>query len=163
MHTFVYRYIFTGHRMPMQQVPTVVFVNGKPIHHGVVERAYEKLRAIIQLYVLHKQEARRILWPSVVSSSSIEQPKSAYAHDTHHSPSHVYVSLRRSSLAMHHQWSANYGTKSYSTSSSTTRPRFAGPRVLLCSAICIACILHVIYTTGRHVGAYITRLVCYSH
>ena len=58
----------------MQQVPTVVFVNGKPVHHGVVERAYDKLRAIIQLYVLHKQEARRILWPSVVSFSHIEQP-----------------------------------------------------------------------------------------
>ena len=74
MHAFVYRHIFTGHRMPMQQVPTVVFVNRKPIHHGVVERSYEKLRAIIRLYVLHKQEARRILWPSVVSFSSIEQP-----------------------------------------------------------------------------------------
>ena len=58
----------------MQQVPTVVFVNGKPVHHGVVERAYDKLRAIIQLYVLHKQEDRRILWPSVVSFSPIEQP-----------------------------------------------------------------------------------------
>ena len=52
----------------MQQVPSVVFVNGKPVHHGVVERAYDKLRAIIQLYVLHKQEDRRLLLPSVVST-----------------------------------------------------------------------------------------------
>ena len=55
-------------------------------------------------------------------------------------------------MAMHHQWSASYGTRSYSTSSSTTRPRFAGPRVLICSLICIACILLVIYTTGQHMG-----------
>ena len=56
MHTFVYRSIFTGHRMPMQQVPTVVFVNGKPIHHGVVERCYDRLRFCVQRYVVDKQE-----------------------------------------------------------------------------------------------------------
>ena len=60
MHTFVPRRIFAVHRMPMQQVPTVVHMNDAPVHHGVVERAYEKLRAIIQLYVLHKQEDRRL-------------------------------------------------------------------------------------------------------
>ena len=59
--------------MPAQQVPTVVFMNGKPMRHGVVERSYDKLRAIIQLYVLHKQEDRRIVWPSVVPFRSIEQ------------------------------------------------------------------------------------------
>ena len=73
MHTFVHRYIVVGHRMPMQQVPTVVHMNGRPVHHGVVERAYDKLRAIIQMYVLHKQEDRRLLLPHGVSLSSIEQ------------------------------------------------------------------------------------------
>ena len=57
----------------MQQVPTVVHMNGRPVHHGVVERAYDKLRAIIQMYVLHKQEDRRLLLPHGVSLSSIEQ------------------------------------------------------------------------------------------
>ena len=73
MHTCVHRHIVAGHRMPMQQVPTVVHMNGCPVHHGVVERAYDKLRAIIQMYVLHKQEDRRLLLPHGVSLSSIEQ------------------------------------------------------------------------------------------
>ena len=43
----------------MQQVPTMVQgADGRPLHHGVVERSYNKLRAIIQMYVLHKQEDR---------------------------------------------------------------------------------------------------------
>ena len=43
----------------MQHVPTLVHgPGGSPLHHGVVERHYDKLRAIIQLYVLHKQEDR---------------------------------------------------------------------------------------------------------
>ena len=79
MHTFVHRHIFAGHRMPMQQVPTVVHINGKPVHHGIVERAYDKLRAVVQLYVTHKQEDRRPLWPLDVSFSSIEQ----HMHHTH--------------------------------------------------------------------------------
>ena len=49
----------------MQQVPTVVKSNGKPVHHGVVEHQYDNLRAIIQLYVTDKQEARRLPSPSV--------------------------------------------------------------------------------------------------
>ena len=73
MHTCVHRHIVAGHRMPMQQVPTVVHMNGRPVHHGVVERAYDKLRAIIQMYVLHKQEDRRLPLPHGVSLSSIEQ------------------------------------------------------------------------------------------
>ena len=63
----------------MQQVPTVVHINGKPVHHGIVERAYDKLRAVVQLYVTHKQEDRRPLWPLDVSFSSIEQ----HMHHTH--------------------------------------------------------------------------------
>ena len=43
----------------MQQVPTVVHgLTDRPIHHGIVERSYDKLRAIVQMYVLHKQEDR---------------------------------------------------------------------------------------------------------
>ena len=43
----------------MQLVPTMVFdEDGKPIHHGTVERHYDKLRSIIQMYVLDKQEER---------------------------------------------------------------------------------------------------------
>ena len=45
-------------RIGMQQVPTLVKDDdGTPIHHGIVERAYDKLRAIIQTYVLDRQEA----------------------------------------------------------------------------------------------------------
>ena len=32
--------------------------DGRPVHHGIVERSYDKLRAIVQMYVLDKQEAR---------------------------------------------------------------------------------------------------------
>ena len=32
--------------------------DGRPIHHGIVERGFDKLRAIVQVYVLDKQEAR---------------------------------------------------------------------------------------------------------
>ena len=49
----------------MQQVPTVVKVDGKSVQHGVVERQYDILRAIIQMYVTDKQEARRLPSPSV--------------------------------------------------------------------------------------------------
>ncbi len=43
--------------MPM--VPALVRgVDGRPVHHGIVERSYERLRAIIQMYVLYKQEDR---------------------------------------------------------------------------------------------------------
>ena len=49
----------------MQQVPTVVQVDGKPVMHGIVERHYDILRAIIQMYVTDKQEARRLPSPSV--------------------------------------------------------------------------------------------------
>ena len=49
----------------MQQVPTVAQVDGKPVMHGVVERQYDILRAIVQMYVTDKQEARRLPSPSV--------------------------------------------------------------------------------------------------
>ena len=49
----------------MQQVPCVVKVGGHPVHRGVVERSYDTLRAIIQMYVTDKQEARRLPSPSV--------------------------------------------------------------------------------------------------
>ena len=39
----------------MQQVPIVVKgIDGKPVHHGVVERSYEKFQSTIHLYVLDK-------------------------------------------------------------------------------------------------------------
>ena len=43
----------------------MVNANGKPVHHGVVERQYDNLRAIIQMYVTDEQEARRLPSPSV--------------------------------------------------------------------------------------------------
>ena len=42
----------------MQQVPTVVKYDGKPVQHGIVERHFDSLRAIIQMYVTDVQEAR---------------------------------------------------------------------------------------------------------
>ena len=118
MTPVVHRHIFATHRVPLPQVPVVVQRGGKPVHHGTVERAYEKLRAIIQMFVLHKQEDRRLVWPPVVSFSSIEQhmhyihtttcyvgkfhrtAHTAYTCDASRSPSNVHVPLRRSSLAM---------------------------------------------------------------
>ena len=44
----------------------MVHHDGKPVGHTTVERAYEKLRAIIQMYVLHRQEDRIVLWPLLV-------------------------------------------------------------------------------------------------
>ena len=61
MAPVVPRHIFAIHRMPAQRVPTVVQRDGQPVHHGIVERAYEKLRAIVQMYVLHRQEDRILL------------------------------------------------------------------------------------------------------
>ena len=55
------RHTLAVHMVPMQQVPTVVQKGGKPVYHGIVERAYEKLRAIVQMYVLHRQEDRILL------------------------------------------------------------------------------------------------------
>ena len=43
----------------MKNVPAIVQgEDDRPVHHGVVERAYDKLRQIIQLYVVEKQEDR---------------------------------------------------------------------------------------------------------
>ena len=55
--------------------------DGKPLHHGIVERCYDKLQAIIQMYVLDKQEAWvyvctptmyafTVVWYSSLSSQS---------------------------------------------------------------------------------------------
>ena len=42
----------------MQQVPTLVRdEDGDPFHHGIVERAFDKLRSIVHRYVVDKQEA----------------------------------------------------------------------------------------------------------
>ena len=60
MHPVVSQHIGAMHRVPMQRVPTVVHHDGKPVGHTTVERAYEKLRAIIQMYVLHRQEDRLV-------------------------------------------------------------------------------------------------------
>ena len=41
----------------MKLVPTVVNgEDGRPVHHGVVERAYDRLRFCVQRYVVDKQE-----------------------------------------------------------------------------------------------------------
>ena len=61
MTPVVHRHIFAIHRVPLLQVPAVVQRDGKPVHHGAVERAYDKLRALVQMYVLHKQEDRILM------------------------------------------------------------------------------------------------------
>ena len=46
-------------RIPMKNVPALVMdEGGRPLHHGSVERSYDRLRQIIQMYVLDKQEDR---------------------------------------------------------------------------------------------------------
>ena len=56
----------------MQQVPCPVKGDDvRPVHHGIVERCYDKLRAIIQIYCLDKHEVRAygcIMPPSVSPS-----------------------------------------------------------------------------------------------
>jgi len=43
--------------MPMKLVPTVVNgEDGLPVHHGIVERCYDRLRFCVQRYVVDKQE-----------------------------------------------------------------------------------------------------------
>ena len=43
--------------MPMKLVPIVVNgEDGRPVHHGVVERCYDRLRYCVQRYVVDKQE-----------------------------------------------------------------------------------------------------------
>ena len=58
----------------MQHVPALVRSSGDgPLHHGIVERHYGKLRAIIQMYVMHKQEDRPcVCWP--VTYTHISRP-----------------------------------------------------------------------------------------
>ena len=57
----------------MQQVPTLVQgPSGRPLQHGVVERHYDKLRAIIQLYVLLKQEDRACVCLLVTCTYSVD-------------------------------------------------------------------------------------------
>ena len=52
-HIFIYARI----RMPMKLVPTVVNgEDGLPLHHGIVERCYDRLRVCVQRYVVDKQE-----------------------------------------------------------------------------------------------------------
>ena len=79
MTPVVHRHIFAIHRVPQQQVPAVVQRDGKPVHHGTVERAYDKLRAIVQMYVLHRQEDRILVWPLRVPFRSIRH----HIHDIH--------------------------------------------------------------------------------
>ena len=41
--------------MPMKLVPVVVSgEDGRPVHHGVVERCYDRLRYCVQRYVVDK-------------------------------------------------------------------------------------------------------------
>ena len=61
------------HRMPACRVPaTVSGDDGEPVHHGVVERCYDRLLHLVQRYCLDKQEAVGCLhiaytWPCVVA------------------------------------------------------------------------------------------------
>ena len=73
----------------MQQVPVLVHgVDGKPLHHGVVERHYGRLRAIIQMYVLHKQEDRPCMCLSVTYTPTIRC--GAYIDCSVQSPTHTH-------------------------------------------------------------------------
>ena len=41
----------------MELVPVVLSgEDGRPVHHGVVERSYDRLRYCVQRYVVDKQE-----------------------------------------------------------------------------------------------------------
>ena len=82
--TLMHGLLYHTRRIGQQQVPALVRgEDGTPIHHGVVERSYDKLRAIIQLYVLHKQEARTC----VLHSPSTCIPCTASSVHMVHSPS----------------------------------------------------------------------------
>ena len=58
--TCVLLYVGThSHRTSQSQVPAFVRgTDGRPVHHGIVERSFDRLRAVIQRYVLDKQEDR---------------------------------------------------------------------------------------------------------
>ena len=63
----------------MQQVPTLVRdEDGDPIHHGIVERAFDKMRQIIQRYVVDKQDAHVVcILPAVCPFAT----RTSYIHD----------------------------------------------------------------------------------
>jgi len=71
--------IYRTDRIGMQQVPTLVRdEDGDPIHHGIVERAFDKMRQIIQRYVLDKQEAHVVcILPAVCTFAT----RTSYIHD----------------------------------------------------------------------------------
>ena len=46
-------------------------LDGTPIHHDIVERSYDKLRAIIQMYVVHKQEDRLCVCGSAIYTPAV--------------------------------------------------------------------------------------------
>ena len=51
--------VSNSRRIKQNLVPALVKdADGIPVHHGIVERGFDKLRAIVQMYVLDKQEAR---------------------------------------------------------------------------------------------------------
>ena len=58
--TCVLLYVGThNHKTNQSHVPAFVRgTDGTPVHHGIVERAFDRLRATIQRYVLDKQEDR---------------------------------------------------------------------------------------------------------
>ena len=60
LHWYMSSYMCNANRTGMQKVPCLVGKGGggKPVHHGIVERSYDKLRAILQIYCLDKQEDR---------------------------------------------------------------------------------------------------------
>ena len=81
----------------MKLVPTVVNgEDGRPVHHGVVERAYDRLRFCVQRYVVDKQEdcIATVCLLCVVRCNAIIRTSSMCVHEC----VCVYVPLSRGDL-----------------------------------------------------------------
>ena len=134
----------------MQQVPTVVKANGKPVHRGVVDRQYDNLRAIIQMFVTDKQEARRLPSPSVsfhafythrrCVSFAFIQP---WCMVTYNSQTASTMPRRRILSSARPRRSSGTTRTSYSTSSNMISHRSEGSLALMCATPLAACV----YTT----------------
>ena len=129
--------------IPQNKVPAMVDGDdGKVLYHRVVDRLYTKLRAILQAYMLGKQEEFQ-LPPCIHVGVSMRGTEGPPLH-MHHVPT-VCVHLvcrqgreiaavcvlpaRRSSSVRHTSWLANVRTLS-STSSSTTRYLSGGQHIV---------------------------------
>ena len=132
----------------MQQVPTVVKLDGKPIHHGIVERHFDNLRAIIQMYVTDVQEARRLPSPPFSIRACHKHRRCVpfafiqpWCMVTYNSQTASTMPRRRRILssARPRRSSGTTGT-SYSTSSNMISHRSEGSLALMCATPLAACV-----------------------